>query len=211
MGIVWIVRGVGSWVEIALVDEKFIVYIIQAGIEVRLRCNCAARFFGTGGVMWFLECLWCSYLYLVFVADEAGVVARWKCDAFAAARPRTHTVAIIGISVCTATPRSHPKCQQCIQFYPSVKVSKQNGDGKKSNIFWFSNEKTDQLHNLCYKHEYQLSNYCNYLMVRRPRCSSLEWKEDDERIKGEGQGGKSGNMQSIHTPRLLMPNMSLGD
>lgn len=33
------------------------------------------------------------------------MVARWKSDAFATASSRTHTLGIVGVTICSATPR----------------------------------------------------------------------------------------------------------
>jgi hypothetical protein len=43
---------------------------------------------------------------VVLVADEAWVIARWESDAFTSASTRCHTLVVIGITVCSATPRS---------------------------------------------------------------------------------------------------------
>jgi hypothetical protein len=41
---------------------------------------------------------------VVLVENEAGVIAWWQGDAFAAAGPRCHTLAVVGVTIGTATP-----------------------------------------------------------------------------------------------------------
>lgn len=41
---------------------------------------------------------------VVLVENEAGVVARWQGDAFATAGTRCHTLAVVGVTIGTATP-----------------------------------------------------------------------------------------------------------
>jgi hypothetical protein len=43
---------------------------------------------------------------VVLVADETWVIARWESDAFTSASTRCHTLVVVGITVCSATPRS---------------------------------------------------------------------------------------------------------
>jgi hypothetical protein len=43
---------------------------------------------------------------VVLVADETWVIARWESNAFTSASTRCHTLVVVGITVCSATPRS---------------------------------------------------------------------------------------------------------
>jgi hypothetical protein len=42
---------------------------------------------------------------VILVADEAWVIARRESDAFTSASARCHTLVVVGITVCSATPR----------------------------------------------------------------------------------------------------------
>jgi hypothetical protein len=43
--------------------------------------------------------------FVVIVSDEARMVARWQCNAFATSSSGTHTMTIVGVTVGAATPR----------------------------------------------------------------------------------------------------------
>jgi hypothetical protein len=43
---------------------------------------------------------------VVLVADETWVIARWESNTFTSASTRCHTLVVVGVTVCSATPRS---------------------------------------------------------------------------------------------------------
>jgi len=50
--------------------------------------------------------------FVVVVADQPRVIARWQSDAFTSASSGTHTVVVIGITVRSATPGGLDRCEQ---------------------------------------------------------------------------------------------------
>jgi hypothetical protein len=119
MEIVGIIGAVGGSVEIALVICTVDVVVIRGRAEIdqllfgsafactvdvaviRRVVEIDRRFFRSAFAhLGRLDCN-CDF---VLIADKIRVVSAWKCSTFAATSPRTHTMAIIGVSVCTAAP-----------------------------------------------------------------------------------------------------------
>jgi len=101
--VIYVVRSFGASIHIAVM--LVVVFVVVTVL------------FGRGR-----ECL------VVVVADETGVIARWKGDAFAASGSRTHTETIVGITICTASPGRHAKGEHGIELDERMIVPKSDRD-----------------------------------------------------------------------------------
>lgn len=141
---------------------------------------------------------------VVLVADETWVIARWESDAFTSASARCHTLVVVGITVCSATPRSHFESCQRIQFDEAMEPPKENRKRKVFQVGGIPEEQADQFYDFGPAHEYNLSDH----RIPTPR---IPCHPDDERVEEKGERAEGRNMQSVCRPWLLFPDMSLSD
>jgi len=117
---------------------------------------------------------------VVLVADETWVIARWESDAFTSASTRCHTLVVVGITVCSTTPRSHFESCQRIQFDEAMEPSKENRKREVFQVCGIPEEQADQFDDLSPAHEYDVSNH-------RIPTPSIPCHPDDEWVEDKGE------------------------
>ena len=138
------------------------------------------------------------------VVSDEGAGSRRSLEDCSGLRGRGKTLFVVGVTIGTAAPGSHVKCNEGVQLDQAMEVAENDGEREVDEIGRVAAEQSNKLDNLGEgKHEDELGPEGPKTSIDSPVGGGPPASSKEERVDGESERGEGCKVQSVGAPRLL--------